>query len=382
MYYLILLNFLFFSLGQLTTISRSIGGFNIYFFDIFLFFTNLVLVFWIGMRGKFKINFPLIIFSIFLFFSLSLTLSQVYFYPIFEQIKILSYLIRFSQYFIFGYLLFNLVNCCLLDKPELRNIFVINFYFLSILNLLQLLFLNDLSGIAKFGWNPHIGRLTGTFLDPNFMAFYICLYFVLNHFYLKNKYIEYLSIFSIFATLSRNGIITLFVIYLLLNLKIRKKLIFLFLIASLFLIINPRIIERFSQFTDANDSSYVRLISWNEGIKVTNFSSYSGVGFNNYKNNLEFYRVSSLDGLERNSSNSTDSSFLHIFVTLGPVGFVMMLGLFLSFTYNSKFIIKNIVILLSLLFNSQFINSLFFPQIGFLIFIMLFLAYEEVDTFD
>lgn len=379
MFYLILINVLLFSLGQLAAINRSGGGFNIYFFDIFVIFTNIILFFLLVKRGKFKINFPLLVFIFLFTFSGLLTITQIYFFPYLEQLKVLSYLLRFSLYFVFGYLIYLFKINNLLYLSELKKIFIFNFFFLTFLNILQLIFLRDLTDLAQFGWDPHIGRLTGTFLDPNFMAFYLCLYYIFNYFFLKNRYIEYLSILSVFLTQSRNGIITLLFIFLLLNFKNLKKLIPLLMISLFILIINPRILERFSQFSDANDSSYVRLVSWNEALKAFSLSNFSGLGFNNYKNNLEFYRITDLESLNRNSSTSTDSSLLQVLVTLGPLGILIFIVLLLSFLFTKGFSYMNFVIVFSLLFNSQFINSLFFPQICIFLFIILFLGIDIKD---
>jgi hypothetical protein len=242
------------------------------------------------------------------------------------------------------------------------------------MNILQLVFLNSLSEISSFGWDPHIGRLTGSFLDPNFMAYYLCLYYVINHFFLKKTLIEYISLISVFLTLSRNGILTLIIIFLICNIRNFKKILLLSLIGILFILINPRLVDRFLQFQDRNDSSYVRVASWNEALKVTFLNNFSGIGFNNYKNNLEFYRVVPLDSLNKNSVTSTDSSYLHIFVTLGVVGIFLFSINLISFVFLNGVIKSNLVVLISLMFNSQFINSLFYPQISFILFVILFLG--------
>jgi len=375
----IFLNFVFFTLSQLVSISKD-SGLNIYFFDIFLVFTNIFLFVKLVKRGKFILNFPLLVFSLFFIFSLVFTFFQIYFFSFIEQIKIQSYLFRFSGYFFFGYLMFLSLRYELLSLEKLKVVLINNFYLLTFLNIIQMIFFNDLTNLAQFGWDPHIGRLTGTFLDPNFMAFYLCLYFLLNNFVLKNKYIEYISIFSIFLTLSRNGILTFLIVYLLINYKNLFKLAAILFVSLLIIFINPRIIERFIQFSDSNDSSYLRIISWTEALDLFSFNNYSGIGFNNYRNSLELYRISDLSNLSRNSSNSTDSSFLLVFVTLGGVGFILIVLLFIGFVLPGKFVYFNFLIVLSLMFNSLFINSLFYPQISILIFVSLFLGIYLKNT--
>lgn len=370
MFLLILFNFTFFSLGQLSAISRG-SGLNIYFFDIFLLFSNIVIFIFLFRRGKFRINFPLLSFFLFIIYALIFTFFQVYFFDLNHIIQTLSYLIRFSSYFMFGYLVYSLLISNLISLNQLHKIFIYNFVFLTILNFLQLIFLNNLTNLAQYGWDPHIGRLTGSFLDPNFMAFYLCIYYILNNNFIKNRYIEYIIIISIFLTLSRNGILTFLILFLIFNIRNLKKLIILLSCFFVFLLINPRILDRFMQFQNSDDSSYQRVISWNEALKIASFNNFNGVGFNNYKNNMEFYRINSLETLNRNSANSTDSSFLHVFVTLGFLGIFLLLIILSGFIFKKRFISINVVLLIALLFNSQFINSLFYPQISLLFFCML-----------
>ena len=376
MFYLILINLLLFSSGQIATITRN-GGLNIYLFDIFLIISNFVIFGYLMKRGKFKINFPLLSFILFILFSLFVTIFQIYYFDFLSQFLILSYLVRFSSYFFFGYFIYLLVLNKLITKDTLKRILTINFWFLTSLNALQLIFLNNLSELATFGWDPHINRLTGSFLDPNFMAFYLCLYFILNKYFLQNKYIEYLTIISIFLTVSRNGILT-FLIVLILSTKLTiKKFVYFFIILILLLMFVPQISNRFTQFSDSNDSSYQRLISWNEGLKVANFSNFWGVGFNNYRNSAQFYKINSGQELIKNSANSVDSSLLFILITTGVFGLVIFVIHLFSFTFQNKLIWQNIVLLVGLLFNSLFINSMFYPQTCLLLYLSLFIGLLE-----
>lgn len=378
MKYLILLNFLFFSSGQLMSLSRG-GALNLYFFDIFLIFTNIFLFYYILRRGKFKVNFPLITFSFFFIFSILLTLSNTYFLDILSQIQVYSYLLRFTSYFIFGYFIFTLLENNLVYLKDIKEILIINFFYLSILNLLQFTFLNNMTDLAKFGWDPHIGRLTGSFLDPNFLAFYLVLYFLVNEFFLKIKYIEYLVVFSIFLTLSRNGILVFLLLFLIINLRNIKKIGILTLFIILFTLVNSTFMARFESFSDSNDSSYLRIVSWKEGIKIFGFSGFNGVGFNNYKNSGEFFHIFSREDTVKNSSTSNDSSLIFVLVTLGFFGLFLILCLLSSFIYDGKLIYLNFLVILGLLLNSFFINSLFYPQISMFLFTILFLGKFKKD---
>jgi hypothetical protein len=376
MRHLILINLLLFSSGQIAALNRS-GGLNIYLFDILVIISNFVIFGYLLNRGKFKINFPLLSFILFILFTLLITILQIYYFDFLSQFLILSYLLRFSSYFFFGYFVYILVLNNLVSKEDLKRILTINFWFITALNALQLVFLNNLSELARFGWDPHINRLAGSFLDPNFMAFYLCLYFILNRYFLKNNYIEYIAIISIFLTVSRNGILT-FLIILLLSTKITiKKIIYFFLIFSLLLLLVPQVFNRFTQFSDSNDSSYQRLISWNEGLKVANFSNFWGIGFNNYRNSAEFYKINSGQELVKNSANSVDSSLLFILITTGVFGLVVFVIHLISFTFQNKLIWQNVVLLVGLLFNSLFINSLFYPQTCLFLYLILFIGLLE-----
>ena len=66
----------------------------------------------------------------------------------------------------------------LLDQRQDRR--VVSYFILFsttalVIGFVQLYFLPDLIGLASEGWDPHIGRLVSSFLDPNFFAAYLVI---------------------------------------------------------------------------------------------------------------------------------------------------------------------------------------------------------------
>lgn len=357
------------------SLSRA-DGFNLYFFDLFLilsiFIFGLICVF----KRLFRFTFPLLIFVL---FNLTLILISIFSVsieaPTYELVKIFSYLIRVDLYFLFGYFVFIFLKEGYVNIGILKNDLVLNFWIVTFLNLLQLIFLPNLTELAIYGWDPHLGRLVGTFLDPNFLAFYLVTYFILNKYFLKNNLIMYVSIISVFLTLSRNGIITLLLVLLLTSKLNFKKTIYSILFIFILLLSIPNLNSRFLGFVNEDDSSYQRVVSWSEGYRVLLFSGFEGVGFNNYRNSNYLNNLLSKDSLSRNSSTSVDSSFFHILITGGFYSLILSLIFFISLLYRKKIIYPNLVLLVSLGFNSLFINSLFYPQISVMLFLTFFIYY-------
>jgi hypothetical protein len=321
---------------------------------------------------NFKINLNFLVFIFFILISLTITIPKVYFLGIEENLKILSYLVRFSNFYMFSYLLYQHLYFNIISKASLIKILRTNFYVLTILNIVQLIFFSNLGFLAVHGWDPHINRLTGTFLDPNFMAFYLCLYFVLNEVLIKSKWISIISIISIFLTISRNGIITFIIIYLIINFKKLKKLFLITVILFTVALISPNFISRFQGFQDHNDSSYLRIGSWFQATQVFVFGGGEGVGFNNYKNSLINWNLISIDDYDAHHSTSSDSSLLFILSTTGVIGLILILLLLLSFIKNKY----SLGVVLGLLFNSLFINSFFYPQTSVLLFLTLLICLD------
>jgi hypothetical protein len=362
---LILLTIVSFSLGSLGQIFRN-AGINLYLFDIFVFGANLYLFFFLIKKKKFFINLSFLLFTFFSLLSLVISLFQTFDYFFIEKLHVLSFWIRFNLYFGFAYFVFNLLKFKFLSKESLYRVLSLNFYLVIVLNFLQYFFIRDISFMADFGFDPHVSRLTGFFLDPNFLGFYLVLYFYLNEKFLKNKYFSYLSILMVILTESRSAFFTLLILLIFNFFQSVKKTI-IFIIFTLLLFLFSNLSYRIEHLNASNDSSSSRISSWVDALEVHQVSPYFGIGFNNYRNYLIGYNIVPPEGFFLNSSNYSDSSILSVLAFSGFLGAIVFLTFYLS--YLNK--IQVLGFLITIFFNSLIINSLFFPATALLIFLIL-----------
>ncbi len=354
-----------FTLANLTSISR-VGGYNFYLYDFYLLILNLAVFVWCLKKGILRINLNLILLVLFLVWSTVVTLSNVIFYDFNDQFLVLSYLFRFGNYSFFGFLIYSLLKSKILSTYDFQHILRVNFYLLVILNVLQYFIFRDISSLSIYGFDPHQTRLTGTFLDPNYMGIYLILYFIISENFLKSRFISYSSFLMLLLTESRSAFLTFLIAIVFLIFKSPKYFIYLALIISFSF--GTSFVNRIELSKASNDSSNLRIESWKNAVQLYSFSPEFGVGFNNYRNMAKYFNLSTPEMYYANSSNSSDSSLLSILVMGGGLGLFLFVSYLFSFGYK---VFENLIFLGVILFNSLFINSLFFPSVCVLVILIL-----------
>lgn len=391
---LVLSTFLVSLLGHFGVLGRlGIGNINI--FDFYLFYINLILLIFLQLSKRIFIKFEFFIFLAFAFIAFLSLLINYNKFSVFELFFSSFYLFRFINLLVFGIFVYNFMEINVFDKRFVINLILLSGVLLGILGIVQLILLPDFTVLsAEFGYDPHKFRLASTFFDPNFTGAYLSI--VLGFlFYYKKELSSYkffiLAIFlflCILLTFSRSAwLFTSIVVMIYGVFRYRTLMILAVFIAFLAYFAVPRVQTRISGITDPADSARFRFISWNNTLEIFESSPIYGVGFNTFRfvqKDLGFFEVGSFGG---NSGGGADSTFLLIFATTGIVG-----GLVFVFAYFypifSVFFRKNFVsfdiwilasaLIIGLLLNSQFINSLLFPQILMLYF--LFLAIFSFET--
>jgi O-antigen ligase len=383
--FVVTLTFLLLILGQLVNLKfYGLSNTSIYFFDLYILVLSLVSA--IYMVANFK---QIVIGSttfLFLLFTVVAGLSLianniVHNYSDFALQAF--YLIRWASYLISAACLGQLIRLRKLSLPFIYKIILLSAVFLVLVGFIQLYLLPDFTVLDPiFGWDPHKGRLASTFFDPNFAAAYIvvALCLCLGLFYYQRydvfnkrllRLIFVILCLGLFFTFSRSGW-GMFVIVMAIFgiLKYRMLLVYSALVALLAYAAIPRVQTRLSGITDPSDSAHFRLISWSNALEVYKTSPLTGVGFNAFREaqkELDYIAPGSDGG---NAGAGTDSSMLFVLATTGVAGFFLFnLGYLIA-------VLKNLgswrtgglipfAVLVALLFESSFINSLFYPQIMF-----------------
>ncbi len=296
------------------------------------------------------------------------------------------YLLRFILYSLTSWLGYSLIKTKTISLSNLLWMIIYSGLILSLLGFLQLIFFPDFESLTAFGYDPHKHRLASTFLDPNFIGSFlnICLLF---SFYLLQKnqsskkllFLILLFIISIISTESRSALLMLFVeIFILGFFKNRKLLIFLIPVALIMYFFVPTSIDRIYNGLTIDESAGERIKSWNNGVFLFKQDPLFGVGFDNLRDAMEknnLFKVYSENG--GHAGAGIDSSIIFVLATTGVIGLISYLSwwIFLVRQLIAKKFTKNyllsisLILLIGLFINSQFINSLFYTPIMFIIFL-------------
>lgn len=292
------------------------------------------------------------------------------------------FLARFVIYSSILWIGFLLIKSRVIALEKLYLLLGLGGVVIAITGFVQLIIWPDLTLVQDLGYDAHQNRLTSTFLDPNFAgAFLVISLVVLIYLWLKQQSIKLLVggvivFIAIVLTFSRSAYLMLAVGLMPFLIKYLPKFRFKFKVAYFlavgfivgFLVINlPRITERISGGLNVDESASERFFSWGRGWEAVKSSPVVGVGFDNLafyfsRNNLT--KVYSVDG--GNSKNGVDSSLLFVMATTGLVGLIIYLIWIGSLLKNfdkkeSSLVAFSLVV--ALLCDSQFVNSMFFPAI-------------------
>ncbi len=287
---------------------------------------------------------------------------------VFKDIRVLAgffYLLRFGSYYFMSRVVSGLYIYKLLAKKSL--IILLKYAFITTLffAFYQYLFLPDLRPLKYLGWDDHLYRLTGAFLDPGFAGIILILgflFFLIEFFQKKIKMdliISLLALIALLLTYSRASYVafSVGVIYLIVvtKQKLAKVLIILVLIAIPFL---PRPSSEGVKL-ERVFSIVSRVGSYKQALSVVSQNPLFGVGFNNYclATNSKFFS---------RSCSSSDASLLTIFATTGILGLIFYLYFWFSVfksTNSNKYGLILRVSLITLLTHSLFVNSLFYPWV-------------------
>jgi len=249
------------------------------------------------------------------------------------------------------------------------------------------------AGLAELGWDPHIGRLTGTFLDPNFAAgaFAFLLALVGGKFLGERKLGRKILFLisggilgiALILTFSRSGLLALGISGLILGIFVERKILLAMLVVGFLAIsTSPRLAERIGEFGKSLDSlggesvqvldptAQLRFESWWEGGRIFAENPVLGVGFGGYKFAQNFAAEDS------HSATGSDASILNVAAETGIFGlsaFLFFLGNLIFASWRKKEF-GFLAALGGILAHSVFVNSIFFAPIGLIFFLAAGLA--------
>lgn len=301
----------------------------------------------------------------FIYFALSCGFSLLVNYKLVD-IKSVLYLVRLISYSLIAVYISNFVT----DKKGLvKNILAIS-VFSAIFGWVQYLIWPDLTPLKYLGWDDHLLRMVGTFLDPTFLGLIIVLGIIIA--VLKNqKYILYFLLISLAFTYSRSSylIASLFLLF-------QKKYLSIFIFILIILFLPKNIGEGTNLIRTASGSS--KLINYSETWQIFKKSPVFGVGFNNICNARKLYLEETSfayindTNVDSHACNGSDSSVLFLLATTGIVGLILFVSFIVRIPFNNTLVYSFIAVLI----HSIFSNSLFYPHIMFWLFCLVGLQRE------
>lgn len=213
-----------------------------------------------------------------------------------------------------------------------------------VIGLLQYLLLPDARFLAYLGFDDHYFRLIGSLLDPNFTGLVLVIFTLL-----APKIFFIIPLLALTLTFSRASFLALAVSLIYLSVvKRRFKLLSLLLVLGVLIYFVPK--------------------PFGEGVNLSRtFSIVSR--FENQKQALAIFFENPILGVGF-GPRKIDNSFVFVLATTGIIGFLVFLG-FLKKAWQSTADPLAKAALLAILAHSLFNNSLFYPPILALFFLLL-----------
>ncbi|MFZ5366417.1 MAG: O-antigen ligase family protein [Patescibacteria group bacterium] len=368
-----------FTLGQLTRFTLEITEINVHLADVLVgFLVSSWLVWKLSKRDKFIL--PPLAKQIFLFFSLcfiSLALNSLSLLSGRERLVSWLYLLRWIFYAGLYFVIYDLVQSAKCKVQSILSCLMITGTATAVLGLLQYIFVPDTRFLEKYGWDPHLYRVIGTFFDPGFLGAILVLTLILivsslhSDEKMKHRGIIFLVGMIVYVALALTYSRASYLAYLgamgtIAWVKKAPKFFLAVLVAGIitvFLLPRPGgegvRLERESTIK-------FRLINWRQSLVIAKEHLLFGVGFNAYRyaqrdyGFLEFanWRASHAGG-------GADSSLLFVLATTGIFGLLAYLWLWGKILVNSAKAANLLVLasVIALLVHSWFVNSLFYPWI-------------------
>lgn len=344
--------FLAFPFGQLLRINFQHLSFPL--FDLLVFLLFLVNLFFAFKNHQLQTRRPILI-AFLIYTLISLIINLVY-YQITSP-KPLLYFARLSVYLSF----FIIPLQKQAYPPQIKPLFHLCLIVVIVFGFIQYFFWPDLTLLDSLNWDPHLFRLTSSFLDPAFTGLILLLF--LTELFLKpdkklTKLLLIPTYLSLSLTYSRATFLSLLLTSAFISRQLKKPKIFffsLFLILATFLVL-PRLPGEGTKL-ERTSSIKAKIENYQEGIQVFLRRPLIGHGYNT------LYFVRRISQPQSHANFGFDSSLLTILATTGILGFLLF-----SSALKKIFLSRSLAwqsLFLATLFHSFFSNSLLYPWVLF-----------------
>ncbi len=289
------------------------------------------------------------------------------------------------------------------DKKKYYNwLLMLGILFLGI-GFIQFVFFPDIIFLAQYGWDPHIGRLLGTFLDPNFAGALLVFFFGISFaFYFKYTNwsgpkigwaaLSLMIALAIVLTYSRSAYVAFGVVFLILSFWKDKRILLFGLIAgSMMLLGDPRVMERVEGIFKVDVTAQKRIQSWENNLTIVEDNVLYGIGYNNLLD--ENMRRGFVRDARLHSGAGSDSSYLTVWSTMGLVGllsyvifwiFAIVVSLSIYWDKNKNELQRWLSLgvamgIVGVMIHAQFTNSLLYNHIYMVVLFALAISMVDIQ---
>jgi hypothetical protein len=293
---------------------------------------------------------------------------------IFRQVEVLYgvlYLLRLSAYFYFLIYIWNFARKGIKNKNLLINSLLAVSVASALFGWIQFVWIPSIKPFFTWGWDEHLFRLVGTFLDPTYLGLIVVfgLIIAMNLFIeTKAKGYLFLTMFllgSLAFTYSRASYLAFLVGVAFIGIYKKKVRIIAFSILALLMLVLllPTSANHVLRFT-RSFSAVARIENYKTTFQIFSKSPAIGVGYDNLC--LAYQKYVGLQSFSSHSCSGSDSSLLFVLATTGVVGFIVFtfalvkISGFLTPGLGSRVLIPTFV---ALLIHSLFSNSMFYSWI-------------------
>ncbi|KKU08994.1 MAG: Oligosaccharide repeat unit polymerase Wzy [Candidatus Woesebacteria bacterium GW2011_GWB1_45_5] len=294
----------------------------------------------------------------FLFIAAFTFIASVFVFKDSQVLTGLLYLVRLAAYFYFLIFILHFK-----DKKSILNFLLAISVISAVFGWIQYFLFPDFRALIEYGWDDHLYRMVGTFLDPAFLGL-ILVFGLTISLHKKKNLLSLFLLASIAFTYSRASYIAALV-----PLVYKKARVLSLVFAGLILFLPRTAGEGVKLERTASISA--RLDNYRQTFEIFKGNPLFGVGFNNIclAKDADF---------ESHSCSGADSSLLFILTTTGVAGFLGFIYLIYKVWKNSDDLFR--ISGISLLLHSLFANSLFYPWIlGFIIILFGLSLRREVE---
>jgi O-antigen ligase len=329
---------------------------------------------------------PLIIKSFMLFLAVAVFsfIFSIFIFKTFNLDYGFFYLMRLAAYFYFFVYLWNFAK-----KKANKKLLIDSLLGISVASAvfgwIQFFTFPDIKPFFVWGWDIHLFRLVGTFLDPAFLGLIIVfglvisIYKCVKGWRFKDVLISVFLLISLAFTYSRASFLAfiaavLVIIYF--EKQFKKLVLFVVGIVVIAFLLptakNPAI-GLFRSVT-----AIARIEDYQTTLKIFSTSPVFGIGYDNMC--IAYQKYIGIQDFSSHACSGSDSSLLFVLATTGVIGFMIFLSLIekvmrsLDRSVNAKIFIASSA---ALFVHSLFSNSLFYPWILGYIFVLLAVAIKE-----